>query len=188
MRLPTFLFVLLLGFAYLAHLEGWLDGTPLAIAPALTADLDEFSTGVREETLGSRFPDVDWKCHEERSDLGARVCRGRLRSWNGHYVRRAEFFFGQRGELRVVRIAYRPFAQEDMLNALRVRYGADKPVTRADRFGQPLVSWNLSSGVLLATSEVQPQFEGSVMWVSRESVVTELFKQWFDTMLEHMSN
>jgi hypothetical protein len=176
--------VIFAGTAVLAHEQGWLEGTPLSIAPAVRFDFSEFNPDFSEEAMRSRFDAIDWQCQAQSSNLGHRVCTGRIRSWNGVYVRRGAFFFDGGGRLQAMQLTYRTFVQEQMADRLARRYGqAQALAPKTDRFGQPVVSWALGEGVLVLTEEVEPQYDGTALWLARQSLVPEVFKRWLDRLL-----
>lgn len=175
---PLFVFAILV---YIAHNEGWLDGTPLALHPSLEADLDTFTADMGEQALLTRYPDLNWDCYPEQSDLGERVCTAPIRAWNGVLAKYTAFFFNKRDRLRMVKLNFPEASHAELIGTIAMRHGQSIAVPgRKDVHGKPIVMWKADKGMIAASENVTGDGESTVTWVSGQGLL--------ESMLQRMLN
>lgn len=121
-----------------------------------------------ETTVQESFDHLFFKCADESSNLGDRVCFARISSFNGVPATLIAFFF-KNGRYHYLRVSS---ASE---NHAALRAGLDKKYSylgesrsSTQKFGQPLGMWSASTGIIsMFVDEPADKSETLVTWVRR---------------------
>ncbi|BAU48011.1 hypothetical protein SVA_1446 [Sulfurifustis variabilis] len=138
---------------------------------AIEIDFDSLTPEVAEDEIKTLYSSSKFKCYDERSELGDRVCFTDVREVNGVPARYAAFFFKD-AELSNVKVALDGKDHPTLVQTFTDTYGEWRTVgSRKDVYGKPIVGWYLSSGVL-AVSETAPRDkEATLLWISRHRLL-----------------
>lgn len=135
----------------------------------LTLDIATLSPEDTRKPLLARFPDNEFTCGEEKSELGKTICWTELTSFNGIRARYFAFFFDQQDRLTAFKLA--AYARE--YPTLKAQF--DQQFGPARRLPDARVlSWRAGSGVLTTTAQPPQGQEATVLWVDKPEVVEAL--------------
>jgi len=163
--------ILLVAGGYFAHNEGWLDGTPLSLHPAMELDFSSLTSQTKEPWVLENYPNLDWDCYNEKTRMGDRVCTAPIRRWNKILAKYTAFFFNQRGNLNLVKLTFREPEHPKLVDTLNAEYGQPrKSPNKKDIYGQPIVIWMAGKGFVAASENVKDTGETTMTWVSGRAV------------------
>ncbi|MGB5834626.1 MAG: hypothetical protein WBG92_21930, partial [Thiohalocapsa sp.] len=110
-------------------------------APSFNIAYDRLNPDVTEADIHEQFPKVEFKCIDQKTGFGERVCVAEIASFNGMPARSAALFYDD-DTLNALQLDYRARYHETLVTGLRNGLGAPlEPV------GGGVLVWTLDDGV-----------------------------------------
>lgn len=129
-------------------------------------DLDVLSRADQRKPLLARFPEQDFACGPEKTDLGRTICYAEIESFNGIPARYLAFFFDQDNHLTAMKLAGYASRYPELVGYFDARFQR-----AGDGSERPFLVWLAGDGLLTTTAQAPEGQEATVLWVNAPEVV-----------------
>lgn len=135
----------------------------------ISLNLKALDNRFTDDELKQVFPDIEWKCQNQTSDFGNRLCTSRIGVYNGIPSRFITVYFQER-RISAVRLIYRPNYHEQLLLQLRQQLGQPQQLEsdRGEGVPQPgpILRWDTGKGIVILKQQLAQQDEPALIWLT----------------------
>lgn len=143
------------------------DSTLLSLTgkPTIDFNLKAMDSHLTETELQRVFPDQDWRCVDQPSPLGQRLCVSQIGVFNGLPANYLTFFFTE-GRASALKLAYRPIYHQQLLQQLFQLLGQPDQHSINDSAVDDILQWSTAHGSVVMKHTLQPDDEAALLWMA----------------------
>lgn len=128
-------------------------------------DFDELYPSITEAKLNQVWPGLDFKCQDQASAFGSRLCATDIAAFNNIPSRYVTFFFHDQ-RLMAVKIGYQRAYHDSITNQLDGMLGTPMISSRTE--GEGVYQWRAGGGIVVMPQEqVGMDEEPALVWLAR---------------------
>ncbi len=148
---------------------------PLFGRPVVDFSFTDMNSGLREEDIRARLPDVELQCFDAPTPFGDRVCNARIGAFGRLPAEALSFFFSAL-DLRAAKLAYRQDVHEELVASVVRQLGEGDTNQPKDQSGESqVVTWPVADGILLVNAgDLAPREEAALLWLSGVAVAERI--------------
>lgn len=111
------------------------------------------------------FDDIDWACQDSETAFGDSFCYSEISSYNGIPARYLTAFFRD-DQVNAVKLVYRNQYHQQLGMDIHEQLGT--PLLQShEQEGNDLLQWHTEHGTVMLKTELTPNEEASLLWLSR---------------------
>lgn len=148
----------------------------LAMEADLNLDFNSLSAEMSRDQVRHTYQHIKLKCGPSRSQFGNLSCGSEIATFNGIVAENVEFIFSSAG-LQSVRVTFKGREHQDLIAQLRASHGLPRRLgeNRKDGYGNPLLAWDIRTGIVMASERLNKKDESVLQWVSIRVLTEGLF-------------
>ena len=134
-------------------------------------NLEALDDRFTEADLKTVFPDIEWKCQDQNTNFGDRLCAAQIGIYNGIPARAiAVFFKGQ--WVNGLRVNYRRIYHDQLIQQLWQQLGSpiEENATGKEKPGNDtILRWDTGKGNVIVKQTLGESDESALLWLPRSS-------------------
>jgi hypothetical protein len=124
-----------------------------------------------EQDLKKVFPDIEWKCQDQNTDFGNRLCASQIGIYNGIPAHAIAVFFKDRW-VNGLRVNYRRIYHDQLIQQLWQQLGSpikESPTEKDKSGAAAILRWDTGKGNVIVKQTLEKSEAPALLWLPNSS-------------------